>query len=273
MSLESISKFNDMFEYIDKTKDDDISKNISKQNRALNSDSINNNFKQIEAQLNKSYERTRVLEDMIKYTKSYIDNEINSTIEECRAILNDIENISDMNFNNIENYTLINVPLLYEKGTETSDRDGSILKQCGIYDGLVTFNADIKNITHFKNITITRNDKHQESNEKELLEGKPYRVSYSLDDSVKGGIEELITVVFDNAEEVNSFNLKLSNCTLENTTYVYEDGTNVVDDAIKPGIMPSKKIISFKILINSKNYKIENSTNDVNTKNRFDELI
>ena len=168
----------------------DNTKNISleKQNMYLNSNIINNNFKIIENELNSMYEKTRILEDIIDYMKLYINNEIENYMLDCRNLLKDIEVLSDINLKEEINYTAINVPFIYNT-LEYIDRDGTVLKNCDIYNNKIVLSQNKDITVQINSVSIVRNEalfnlETINDNKDNIIYNKPYLIEYELDSIV-----------------------------------------------------------------------------------------
>ena len=68
---------------------------LKKQNQILNSKTMNDNFEKIENTLNNIYEETRRIKELISFSKIYVSNEIEKSIDICKKTLNTIENLND----------------------------------------------------------------------------------------------------------------------------------------------------------------------------------
>ena len=168
----------------------DNTKNISleKQNMYLNSNIINNNFKIIENELNSMYEKTRILEDIIDYMKLYINNEIENYMLDCRNLLKDIEVLSDINLKEEINYTGRNVPFIYNT-LEYIDRDGTVLKNCDIYNNKIVLSQNKDITVQINSVSIVRNEalfnlETINDNKDNIIYNKPYLIEYELDSIV-----------------------------------------------------------------------------------------
>ena len=173
MDIKNIFDFESRIEFLLKSYDEDIIDNIKKQEDFLDSEIANDNFSKIENYLNDMYEKVRVLEEVIDYAKIYVNNEIDTTITECRDLLNEIENMNDSIFNDSKNFSIINVPLSNNNIEQYSDRDGSSLKMCEIYNNIISLSGTVKNTIDIKNVSVKREEQAYESNYKELINGEP----------------------------------------------------------------------------------------------------
>ena len=272
MSTKNIFDFESRVEFLLESYNQDITEEIAKQGEYLDSDIANHSFNLIEEYLTKLYENIRVLEEVIDYSKIYIDNEINSTITECRELLNEIENMNDTLFEESKSYTSINVPLVASDSYSFLDRDGSSLKPCEIYNGNISLSGTIKNSIDIENVSVKRKEQVYESNYKDLINNESYRAHYLLDDIVKDGVTEEVRLDFKTPQDINSIKIKLSNCKMLYIVYLYEDNTESFDDDISKGIIPARTIKGIKIILNSTNYTPRTINILTNESNKFEDL-
>ena len=241
---------------------------LKKQNQILNSKTMNDNFEKIENTLNNIYEETRRIKELISFSKIYVSNEIEKSIDICKKTLNTIENLNDNLYNEEKNFITINIELDNDNNKNLFfDRDGEELNYCNVYDKKISLSGEINNFIKIKNIIIKRQEQVYESNENNLTQSKPYRTSYILDSICKNGIKEEVTFLFENSIELNSIDIKLSNCNIKEICYIYENNTKIVDIDIKQNLIPQKKIIGVELILESLNYAIkeidiDNTSND-----------
>ena len=254
----------------------DNTKNISleKQNMYLNSNIINNNFKIIENELNSMYEKTRILEDIIDYMKLYINNEIENYMLDCRNLLKDIEILSDINLKEEINYTAINVPFIYNT-LEYIDRDGTVLKNCDIYNNKIVLSQNKDITVQINSVSIVRNEalfnlETINDNKDNIIYNKPYLIEYELDSIVNNGINELIRLNFNKEEIINTVRIDLINCNLKSIRYIYANNTIEEEENLNTENIENKKIIGIEFLINASNYDINKKNININTNNSFE---
>lgn len=272
MSINNIFDFDSRIDFLLESYEEDIIGSIQKQGDFMNSDIINSNFDKIESYLNDMYEKIRVLEEVIDYAKIYVNNEIDSTITECRDLLNEIEGLNDSIFDGLKNYTIINVPLNNNDAVQYSDRDGTMLKTCEIYNNLISLSGTVKNSIEIKDVSVKRKEQVYESNYKDLINGEAYRTFYFLDGISKNGVTETIQFDFKEPKDINSIKIKLSNCNIVNIIYVHEDNTETIDSDISKGIIPLKTVKGVKLTINSTNYTAMSVAVATTEENKFEDL-
>ena len=254
----------------------DNTKNISleKQNMYLNSNIINNNFKIIENELNSMYEKTRILEDIIDYMKLYINNEIENYMLDCRNLLKDIEVLSDINLKEEINYTAINVPFIYNT-LEYIDRDGTVLKNCDIYNNKIVLSQNKDITVQINSVSIVRNEalfnlETINDNKDNIIYNKPYLIEYELDSIVNNGINELIRLNFNKEEIINTIRIDFINCNLKSIRYIYANNIIEEEENLNTENIENKKIIGIEFLINASNYDINKKNININTNNSFE---
>lgn len=272
MDIKNMFDFESKIDYLMKSYSETIVDSIKKQGDFLDSEIVNYNFLKIEEYLNDMYEKVRILEEVIDYAKIYVNNEIDVTMSECRDLLNEIENMNDNLFNDSKNFTIINVPLANNDIAQYSDRDGTSLKTCEIYNNVISLSGTIKNSIDIKNVSVKREEQVYESNYKDLIDNKTYRAHYLLDTISKKGVSELIQFDFSEPREVNSIKVKLSNCKITNIIYIHEDNTESNDTDITKGVIPIRKIKGIKLLLNSINYAPKILSVSTTENNKFESL-
>lgn len=270
MDIKNIFDFESKVDFLLNTYNTEPS--IKEQSQYMSSNIINENFTQIETYLNNMYEKIRVLDEVIDYAKIYVSNEIDATISDCKEILSNIEHLNNMIFNDTKNYTIINVPIDINSSLTMTDRDGSALKSCNIYNGSLSLSGTIKNTIPVKSISVKSSEQVYESNINSLLNNESYRTFYLLDAVSKNGIEEVITFQFNQPKEINNISLKLSNANLKNIIYVHEDGTETTDAEMLRGIIPKLKILKVKLTIVCSNYVAKSIKITTTEENKFDSL-
>lgn len=272
MDIKNMFDFESRIDFLLKSYDENIIDNIKKQENFLDSEIANENFSKIENYLNDMYEKVRVLEEVIDYAKIYVNNEIDTTITECRDLLSEIENMNDNLFNDSKSFTIINVPLSNNDVAQYSDRDGTPLKTCEIYNNVVSLSGTIKNTIDIKNVSVKREKQVYESNYKDLIKGEPYRAHYLLDAICKNGVSETIQFDFSEPREINSIKVKLSNCKITDIIYMHEDNTETIDSDISKGVIPVRTIKGIKLALNSTNYSPKLLSIVTTEKNKFEDL-
>lgn len=268
MDIKNIFDFESKIEFLLNNLDLNIDTQIKMQDDILDSSIANHNFEAIEENLNNLYENIRVLEEIIDYAKVYINNEIDETITECRDLLNEIETMNDLAFSDSKNYISINIPLINNNVAKHTDRDGSSLKTCETYNGLISLSGEIKNNINPSTISFKRSEQVYDHNQSDLIDKKVYRSRYLLDSVAKNGVLEEITFNFKNTVEINTISFKLSNCSISGITYIYEDNTESFSDNVVTGVIAAKKIKGLKLNICCKAYSsemIQLSSNTANT--------
>lgn len=268
--IKNIFDFDAKVEYILNEKYADITKETIKQTQYMNSKNINENFESIEISINVLYEKTRLIDEIMEYAKIYVENNITESISECKAILNEIEKMNDINFSETKNFRIITVPMVNNEIAQYLDRDGSQIKMCEVYNGVISLSGNIKNSILIASYTVSSSEQVYERNNPDFNNKEAYRTNFLLDGSVKGGVFETITFNFDKTVDINSMKVKLSNCNAYNIVYVFEDNTEMYDTYLT-GIIPEKSVASIKLIINCGNYVIQ-KVDSVIRDNAFDLL-
>lgn len=273
MDIKNIFDFESKVELLIST-DDQIKNDMKYQNKFMNSEIADFNFNKIENNLNTLYERIRSLEELIDYAKMYVGNEIDEVISDCRGLLNEIENMNDLSFNDAKNYTITNVPLINNDSAQYVDRDGSSLKTCEVYNNIISLSGTVKDNIEINTVTTKSTEQVYENNPDALVNGEPYRTHYLLDNVAKNGITETITLNFNGVKNINSIKVKLSNCKIDGIIYIHEDNTESYDSntSTAKGIIPNRTVKAIKLLINANTYTPKTVVVNTTEANRFDSL-
>lgn len=212
----------DAINFLNNQDVEDLNYQFMYQTNYFNSQDYNYTLYNIENNLNVLYEKSRVLQDVIKYTREYIKQNVYDITDECRSILDAIEdNVDSLKQNN---YININVPFLQSTGSYV-DRDGKKLEKNAIYDAAITLSGTDKEKLKIKNITQKNNFKPYKENLSNLIQEKEYRSFYMLDGPVTDGLKEQITVEFETENIINQLNIVASNCKISDITYIDATGT------------------------------------------------
>lgn len=250
--LKTASDFENSIKFILSGLTDEMNTDLIYQTRTFDSESFNSTFDVIESRLNNLYEKTRVMEDVIKYIKEYLEQAIYSTAKECRSILNSIEDNRDKLKTN--SYISYDVALLEGNGSYV-DRDNSQLPHCSTNNNAVTLSGSI-----FSNIPIKITERKKgytpyKSSLESLKEGNVYRVFYYLDGQVNGGIKEDIYIELATPSVINFIDIIPSNCQIENVRYINEAGGIEYYENFKSVITKERKVKAIQFTLSSKFYK------------------
>lgn len=236
---------------VDKTKIDfnysieqikrDIPNEVTPQDNILNSDTMNESFKNIENSLNQLYENTRYLEDAIDYCNAFLNLKIADYSDQIKTTLKSIEEVRDINKNN--SYLEYQVAFKDDMSVK-KDRDNSLLP-------LASSNVDFITLGTKKEQPIDWNDISKKSafipykSNIENIKNEFYRSFYIEEKVASKGIVESITITLDNPTKVNFINIASVNADIENFRIVYLNGVeSYVDyttDLIKEEIITQIK--------------------------------
>lgn len=214
----------DAIKFLNNQDIEDLNYQFMYQTDYFNSQDYNYTLYNIENNLNILYEKARVLQDVIQYTREYVKQKVYEISDECHTILEAIEdNVDSLKQNN---YININVPFLESTGSFT-DRDNKKLPKNAIYDGAITLSGTQKEKLKIKSIKQKNNFKPYRETLNNLIQEKEYRSFYMLDAPISDGLKEQITVEFDNEETINQLHIITSNCKASDIKYI--DGNGTVD--------------------------------------------
>lgn len=188
----------------------------------FNSQDYNYTLLNIEKHLNSLYEKARVLQDVIVYSREYIKQNVYSVSDECKQILDAIED----NIDSLKHTSYISLNVSFEESTGAYlDRDNKSLPKYSIYDGTITLSGKDKDKLKIKSIKQVNNFKPYKENINNLIEDKEYRSYYMLDAPIKNGLKEQVHVEFEKENTINQLNIITSNCKASDVRYIDINGT------------------------------------------------
>ncbi len=247
-----IEQINDYLEFLLEDDVEFLNEDFFYQEHYFNSETFNKTFLNVEKHLNNLYEKTRVLQDVIAYSKEYISNNIYSLSDECKSILEQIEDNADSLRK--QGFLTLPVPLLESTGSYV-DRDGSTLPKYSIYNGAVTLSNKVEHPIVIKSISQTSNTKAYKSNLEDLKQNKVYRSYYILDNPIRSGLKEIIRIELDKETTVNQLDVVGSNCTVEAVKYINQSGTvDTIFNHLNVVQYP-RKVKTIEIITNTSEYK------------------
>ena len=229
-----------------------FNKQFMYQKEILNSQDFNYTMKNIETNLEILYEKSRLLEALIAYAEAYVKANIYNLTDECESILRNIED----NVDSLKTKNYISTTIEFENSIGSyKDRDGTILKECAVYDNKLTLNNEANNFLKIKNVTLTNNLIPYKNNIKDLIAEKQYRSFYLLDAPVTDGLKEEIYIEFETPSPLNHMEIITSNCELVYLKFHNENGT--IDYIEKDfNIVHSKRTVkAVTLILKANNYK------------------
>lgn len=202
---------------------------LDKQEKYLDSEKYDNAFEKVETSLDRLYEKTRVLEDIIAYTKDFLEQTVIEYESECNDLLKAIESKRDDL--KTRSYITIDVPFK-ESLTTYIDRNEIRINDAAIYDKKVTIKEGKKEEVNIDNFTVKRNNVNYEDNIEEL-NNSPYRTYYLLDEPAKAGVKEDLTANMKDGGTINSIEIKNTNCIVANVKYNLKNGSIEYEDDVQ----------------------------------------
>lgn len=247
-----------------------VENNIDLQNKILDSDSFNTTFKYIEDSLNFLYEKNRTLQDLIKYSKTFLTNEINSSIADCKTLLQSIENDKDL----VKDKTYIKYSVPFYFGLNNIiDRDNSAISTATVYDGKLTLADNVIASYPMSYFAIKRSQNCIYSNEASYLTAKNYRSLYAFKSISSKPIEETITIKFNSTVKLNKLKLNLSNCKIKSVTLNLENNKTKVLDINKLNLFETQYVDSISIIVSCSNYSVSQTKYSDITSSNFTSII
>lgn len=250
--LKTASDFDNSINFIISGMTEEQNKGLLYQLKTLNSDDFNSTFEVIESRLNHLYEKIRTMEDVIKYARTYIEQEIYNTSNECRVIMNSLEENRDSIKSSA--YITYDVPMLEGTGLYL-DRDSTELARCNVKNNTLTLSGKNQAILPIKSIERKRGQIPYKSNLENLINGDKYRAFYLLDGPVINGLREDIYIEFNAPTAVNFIDIETSKCAIDNILYITDTNNIEHDDKFVSIISRERKIKAIQITLSSKSYK------------------
>jgi len=220
----------------------------------LNSETFVESCKNIEDALNILYEKTRVLEELRDYTKSYVQQQIKEKRNRIADRLKVIERAADEYQN--KDYTAYNVP--FDSNLEVvKDRDGSILPQMINSVGRLEVGSGTLYTVPFQSATTGALQVEAELRDEtfaNLLQGKPARCVYEAVKPVHNGIEKEATIMFKEPAHINYVAIKTANCSIKEAYLILQNGSQVPIDTSESYVAETTAT-GLKIIMKSSDYQ------------------
>lgn len=248
----------------------DVENNIELQDKILDSDNFNTTFKYIEDSLNFLYEKNRVLQDVITYTKTFLENEINTNISDCKILLQSIEKDRDL----IKDKTYINYSVpFYFSLSNIIDRNNLNIPAMSVYDGRLINSDVIINSYSIDSFYTKRSSSCIFNNENNYLNSKQYRSLYVYDSIKSSPVEETIYLNFTKAIKINKINFSLSNCSIKSVKLNLENNTSIYIDTDKLDLFDEQAVTSIEVNVSCTNYMISQVKYSDVTSNNLSAII
>ena len=235
----------------------------------MDSNSFNESMKAIEDKLNNLYEKIRITEDLNKYCKNYIIEQIRLKEKQFKEKLKIIENLRDQ-FSDVE-YISYNVPFEVSEDV-IKDRDGSIIKNMIVEDTIlkqssVTIeNIPLSTVTFYNDSSCYYNN--SQSN---LIDNNASSSYYLLNEPQYNGITETYNILFNKNYFCNFIDISLVNCDIKQCLLILTDSSKIEVEANT--YFNVKEIKGIELKINCNKYKYTN-TSELNTNNdSYNELL
>lgn len=219
------------------------------QDNLLDSEKMNETFKNMEDSLNKLYENTRYLEDAIDYCEAFLNIKIEECSQEIKSTLKSIEDIRDIN----KNASYLEYPIVFkDEATIKKDRDNSIISTTILKDDYLMLGLKSEKNISWSNINKKSAHVSYQSN-LEDIKNNPYRTFYIEEQVANKGIVETITITLDEPTNINYIDIETVNSNIENFRLIYANGVEVYHD-YKSGVMNDAIVAQIKFDLVNKNY-------------------
>lgn len=241
------------FDYTIDLLNEELDLNIQLQDDTMDSNKMNKSFESIEYNLNKLYEKTRYLEDIIDYAKTFLTIKIDNYCNDINSSIKSIEDISKIDKN--LGYIDYNVPFV-KNTIDIKDRNKNYkITPCAIKNNVLTLSNRISDSYEYLSAIMKCEQKPHINNISSIKEDGFYRSIYLEEKPVNNGILETFTVYLDEPREVNELNIKPVNCKIKNIRYVYINGIEEQAGDLVTGIeLESRMVTHIKFDIECTNY-------------------
>lgn len=243
------------FDYTVDLLNKELDLDIQLQDEIMESDKMNSSLKSIESNLNTLYEKTRYLEDIIDYAKTFLTIKIDNYISDIDSSIKSIEDLSKINKN--LGYIDYNVPFI-KNSINIKDRNKNYkITPCNIKNNTLTLSNNIKDTYDYSSITKKCEQVPHLNNLDTINTDGFYRSIYLEEKPINKGVVETLTVYLKEPKEVNELNLTPVNCNIKNIRYVYINGIEEQSGDLVTGIELESRIVThIKFDIECTNYNI-----------------
>lgn len=252
MTLKTAEDFDNSIQFLMDGMTENMSEGLLYQTKYLNSDNFNSTFAVLEARLNNLYEKARVMEDIVKYTKEFLEQSIYDTTNECKAIIDTLEDNRDKLKTNA--YVSYSLPMREGSGAY-ADRDQSPLPHCSINNNTITLSGQDGVQIPIKSIERRQGYTPYKSSLDELINHRSYRAYYMVDGVVPGGLKEDIYVELSSPTAINLIDLISSNCTVENMRYINENGAIEYEDNFRSILSRERTVKAIQFTVKTSSYR------------------
>lgn len=219
------------------------------QETILDSDKMNNTFKNMEDSLNKLYENTRYLEDAIDYCETFLNLKIEEYSQDIKSTLKSIEDIRDIN----KNASYLEYPIVFKDDASIKkDRDNSTLSTAINKGDYLMLGIKSENSIAWNNISRKSSYIPYQSNIEDIGL-KPYRAFYIEEQIANRGVTETITITLEEPTTINYIDIEAVNSTIDNFRLIYANGVEAYYD-YKSGVIEDAIITQIKFDLVNKNY-------------------
>lgn len=262
--------FNNNLNFLINTNVDTSS--VAEQDKVLNSSNYNKTFKCIEQSLNLLYEKTRTIQDLIDYSNTFIRNEIDETVSECKSLLSNIESNRDL----MKDSAYINYNIKLQSIFDTySDRNNSPIKGVQMHNGVITLNNSVIEDIELNNVDMeTRSKNYNILNTKdEIYTSKNYRTFYMFDRTQKDPIKEKLIFHLPKVKTINKIDIIPSNCKIISIEYTLDNGQVETVQGYDVNLFKNRNVKTIAINIECSNYMISQVNYNEVKDNDFWEVV
>lgn len=217
----------------------------------LSSSEYNSNMSIIELRLNVLYQKIKYVQELTEYIKSYIESEIKSKNEEFKEKLKIISEVTDVYR---DQNSIAQMVYFTHCSEQIIDRDGKTVKAMDISDKKLVPPGNTVSTLRVKSIVSTSTAMKYSSTYNNLKNGESGGAVYLSENIINGGLDENITIQFENGATANYIDIPVINGDIVKYEVTYANNS-------KKEITPVDKYIEavdikeIAIQINSKNYQ------------------
>lgn len=218
----------------------------------LSTNATNDMLTQVEDQLNRLYEKTRLTEDLNTFTEEYIQNAYKQNVSLFEKSLKVIEQESDKLLNTKKQFATISFG---NNAFQTTDRDGLTLRCADNIREVLLPASEIVQIANASIVTTTSNAKPYRQTLKPINQ---YRTFYCEDTPLNTEINEEIRVLFEHNIKINYISIASFKSSIESLAFIQADNNELynIDVTADTCVFPDIIAKGFVVVLKSSAYDI-----------------
>lgn len=232
-------------------------KGISYQPISMDSDAFNDTMNTIEYRLNSIYEKFRMLQEILEYSKEFVEGNVYDLLKESRSLYANL--IAKKDSFNFKGYVDYEMPFIEGTGSYT-DRDGVVIPHTSVNAGQITISGETINTIKYDSITKSSSYIAASGDINALKSGLIYRSSYSLKDAPAAGVIETVKLSFNNPVSMNYIDVITSRCDVIQVNYIYENGSSESSTDFVEDMMKERRVKAIELILAATSYDKESYT-------------